>query len=188
MCSLVWSKKLLVCAQLMNRFSGVHVCIYSCLHGKFACRTFHCTCGLYVLWLVCIAHAYILCTLHTYILQYIVNMCIHSVVYFFQFCIVKIITPPENTTVCRGSTVTISCEYQCANPSLPVTWIINGTSFTQEQHIMNHPLYYMSDPTNPKTTSITRSYFIDTTTLQCIVQSTSSTISMLGTVTVTGGK
>ena len=114
-------------------------------------------------------------------------MCIHSVVYFFPLIhsVVKII--PKNTPVCRGSTVTISCEYECANASLPVTWMINGTSFTQE-HIMNNPLYHMSDPTNPEATSITLSYINDTTTLQCVVQSTSNTISVLGTITVTAGK
>ena len=48
-------------------------------------------------------------------------------------------TPPENVTVCRGSDVTISCGHVTAMAK-PVTWIINGTSFNQ-QEIVNSPLY-----------------------------------------------
>ena len=46
--------------------------------------------------------------------------------------VVLILIPPENTTACRGSNVTISCGYVTAT-AWPVTWVINGTSFTQEE-------------------------------------------------------
>ena len=57
----------------------------------------------------------------------------------YIYLVETISKPPENTTVSRGSDVTISCGHVTAN-TLPVTWIINGTSFTQEE-IMNSPLY-----------------------------------------------
>ena len=100
------------------------------------------------------------------------------------FCIVTISTPPENTTVCRGSDVTISCGYVTAT-LLSVTWIINGTSFTQEK-IRNSPLYQLNNPTSPPTLSLTVFSINDTTTFQCVVLSTPNTMSTRGTVTVIG--
>ena len=93
--------------------------------------------------------------------------------------------PPENTTVSRGSNVTISCGYQWST-FLPVTWIINGTSFTQ-QEIVYSPLYQLNNPTSPMTLSLTVLSINYTTTFQCIVHSTPNTTSTLGTVTVTTG-
>ena len=90
--------------------------------------------------------------------------------------------PPENTTVCRGSDVTISCGYQWAT-ALPVTWIINGTSFTQ-QEVVDSPLYQLNNPNSPITHSLTVFSSNHTTTFQCVVRSTPST---LGIVTVTAG-
>ena len=95
--------------------------------------------------------------------------------------VVTIITPPQNTTVCRGSDVTISCGYQWAT-ALPVTWIINGTSFTQDQ-IVNSPLYQLNNPLNPKFTSLTVFSINGTTTFQCIVLYQLAT-STRGTVTL----
>ena len=99
--------------------------------------------------------------------------------------VVTISTPPENTTVSRGSDVTISCGHVTAT-TLPVTWIINGTSFTQEE-IMNSPLYQLNNPTSPMSVSLTVFSINDTTTFQCIVLSTPNITSTSGTVTVTSG-
>ena len=96
--------------------------------------------------------------------------------------IVTITIPPENTTVCRGSDVNISCGYLTAT-ALPVTWIINGTSFDQPE-ILNSPLYQLNNPTSPPTLSLTIFSINGTTTFQCIVLNTTST---RATVTVTNG-
>ena len=102
------------------------------------------------------------------------------------YSVVTITTPPENTTVCRGIDVTISCGYGRAT-ALPVTWIINGTSFTQEE-ILNSPLYQLNNPTSPPIVPLTVFSINGTTTFQCIVLSTpNTTISTRGTVTVTNG-
>ena len=97
---------------------------------------------------------------------------------------VTITTPPENTTVCRGSNVTISCGHVTAI-ALPVTWIINGTSFDQ-QKILNSPLYQLNRQSTPTENSLTVFSINGTTTFQCIVLSTPNTISTIGIVTVTG--
>ena len=102
-----------------------------------------------------------------------------------MFLIVVITASPENRTVCRGSRVTISCGYQRA-AALPVTWIINGTSFTQ-QEVVDSPLYQLNNPGSPMTVSLTVSSINDTTTFQCVVHSTPNSTSTLGTVTVTTG-
>ena len=101
-------------------------------------------------------------------------------------CLVGIIIrPPESTTESRGSDVTISCGYVSAT-ALPVTWIINGTSFTQEE-IMNSPLYQQNNPISPPTFSLTVFSINGTTTFQCVVLSTPNTTSTRGTVTVNDG-
>ena len=99
--------------------------------------------------------------------------------------VVIILLPPENTTVCRGSDVTISCGYVTTSV-LPVTWIINGTSFTYEE-IRNSPLYHLNNPISPPTFSLTVFSINGTTTFQCVVLSTPNTISTRGTVTVING-
>ena len=112
-------------------------------------------------------------------------MCICMYVYL---ALVTILTPPENTTVSRGSDVTISCGYQWRT-ALAVTWIINGTSFTQEE-IVNSPLYQLNNPNSPMSVSLTVFSINDTTTFQCIVPSTPNTTTITstrGTVTVTSG-
>ena len=93
-------------------------------------------------------------------------------------------TPPENTTACRGSNVTISCGYVTIM-ALPVTWIINGTSFDQ-QEILNSPLYQQNRVATPTANSLTIFSINGSTTFQCVVLSTPNTISTLGTVTVIG--
>ena len=94
-------------------------------------------------------------------------------------------TPPENTTVCRGSDVTISCGYLWIT-ALPVTWIINGTSFTQLE-IVNSPLYQLNNVISPQTYTLTVFSINATTTFQCVVQSTLVITSTYGTVTVISG-
>ena len=101
------------------------------------------------------------------------------------YFVVTILVPPENSTVSIGSNVTISCGYQWAM-ALPVTWIINGTSFTQ-QEVEDSPLYQLNNPTSPRTFSLTVISINSTTTFQCIVHSTPNTTSTLITVTVTTG-
>ena len=80
--------------------------------------------------------------------------------------------------------MTISCGYTSAT-ALPVTWIINGTSFTLEE-IVNSPLYQLNNPISPMRVSLTVFSINDTTTFQCIVLSTQTTKSTSGTVTVIG--
>ena len=99
--------------------------------------------------------------------------------------IVTIIRPPENTTVCRGSRVTISCGYHSVIP-LRVTWIINGTSFTDDGIRRNYG-YWLNNPTTPNALSLTVFSINGNTTFQCMVQSNVNTTSTLGTVTVTSG-
>ena len=99
--------------------------------------------------------------------------------------LVTITTPPENKTVHRGSDVNISCGYGSAT-ALTVTWIINGTSFDQ-QEVTNSPLYQLNNPNTPMSVSLTVFFINCTTTFQCIVLSTTNTASTRGTVTVTNG-
>ena len=103
----------------------------------------------------------------------------------FVYLVVTITRPPENKTVNIGSNVTISCGYARAT-ALPVTWIINGTSFTQ-QEIVDSPLYQLNNPGSPNDLSLTVFSINHTTTFQCVVLSTPTTTSTLGTVTVTTG-
>ena len=93
--------------------------------------------------------------------------------------------PPENTTACRGSNVTISCGYQWPR-ALPVTWIINETSFTQ-QEIVDSPSYQLNNAGSPMFVSLTVFSINHTTTFQCLVQFTPNVVSTLGTVIVTAG-
>ena len=95
-----------------------------------------------------------------------------------------IITPPENTTVCRGSNVTISCGY-ITSRALPTMWVINGTSFDQST-LQSSPLYQLNNPGSPMTVSLTIFSINDSTTIQCIVQSNPVTYSTRGTITITG--
>ena len=81
--------------------------------------------------------------------------------------------------------MTITCRYVTTSV-LPVTWIINGTSFTQEE-ILNSPLYQLNNPTIPTTLSLTVFSINGTTTFQCVVLSTPITTSTRGTVTVNNG-
>ena len=99
--------------------------------------------------------------------------------------------PPENTTVCRSTEVTISCGYASAT-AVPVTWIINGMSF-DEASLMDNPLYQLDNPTiNPPLYSLTVFSINHITTFQCIVHATNNQnkpvniTSTRGAVTVIG--
>ena len=96
-----------------------------------------------------------------------------------------IVIPPENRTVNRGADVTINCGYVTGGTALPVTWIINGRSFTQ-QEIDNSPLYRLNNPTSPTTLSLTVFSINGTTTFQCVVLSSPVTTSTQGTISVIG--
>ena len=98
--------------------------------------------------------------------------------------VVNFMTPPQDKIVCRGNNVFIECGYQCTIP-LSVTWIINGTSFTQEE-IVTSPLYQLNNSTDPKQNSLLAISVNGNTTFRCVIQSTPSTISKLGTVNVIG--
>ena len=80
--------------------------------------------------------------------------------------------------------MTISCEHVIANSS-PVTWIINGTSFSQEQ-IFFSPSYQQYRQTTPTENSLTVFSINHTTTFQCVVHSIPVTTSTLGTINVIG--
>ena len=131
----------------------------------------------------------VLCTICTHSCMYVHAIVIHTLfvhddcVYMRLLVITK---PPENTTVCRGNAVTISCGYRSPTP-LPVTWIINGTSFTQ-QEVVDSPLYQLNNPTSPSIFTLTALSINGTTTFQCMIHSTPSITSTLGTITVTTGK
>ena len=94
-----------------------------------------------------------------------------------------IIKPPENKTVCINGSVTINCGYG-SNITLPVVWIINGTSFTQEE-LMNSYMYQLNNHTVPLNVSLTIISIMYSVTVQCLVQSNSSIASSLGTINVT---
>ena len=81
--------------------------------------------------------------------------------------------------------MTISCGYVSAT-TLPVTWIINGISFTQEE-IVKSPLYQLNNLTTPMRVSLTVFSISETTTFRCVVLSTPNTTSTRGTVTVING-
>ena len=114
------------------------------------------------------------------------HLYVHTYICYLYLPVVTILIPPENTTVSRGSDVTISCGYQWRT-ALAVTWIINGTSLTQ-QEILNSPLYQLNNPNSPMRYSLTVFFINGTTTFQCIVPSTPNTTTITstrGTVTVT---
>ena len=106
------------------------------------------------------------------------------------YFVVTVIQPPENKTACRSSDVTISCRYTSAT-ALPVTWIINETTF-DEASLMNSSLYQLNNPTTPPYYSLTVFSINHTTTFQCDIRATyndmrpMNIISARGTVTVIG--
>ena len=101
-------------------------------------------------------------------------------------CIYTIATiddPPMNTKVCRDSDVTINCGY--GNLLLRVTWIINGTLFTQSD-IMNSLSYQENNINTPSRYSLEVYSINGNTTFQCVIHSDPNVTSTEGIVTVTG--
>ena len=108
---------------------------------------------------------------------------------YFVYCIVTITTPPKDTTVCRGSDVTISCGYDSDTP-LDVVWTINASNFLQSS-LINMSSYQVNNPTIPVNYSLTIFSIYGTTSIRCIVASLSMinftvVTSPLVTVTVIG--
>ena len=93
--------------------------------------------------------------------------------------------PPESTTVCRGSKVTISCGYECAD-ALPVMWIINGMSFTEDDILNNPSMYRLNNLATPNALSLSVSSVNDNTTFQCIVHSNPDTTTSRQVTVATG--
>ena len=105
--------------------------------------------------------------------------------YMYILSIVIITRPPQRMiTVCRGNEVTIRCGY-CDVTVLPVTWIINGTSLTQDE-VLNNSLYRLNHLTTPDRLSLRVFSINGNTTFQCMVPSTPNTTSRLGRVIVAG--
>ena len=102
------------------------------------------------------------------------------------FPVVTIAQSPENTTVCRGSEVTISCGYQFVS-LLVVTWIINGTSFDQLA-IARNSSYHLAyiGTTQSYTYLLTVVSINGNTTFQCAIHSDPIATTTTGTVTVIG--
>ena len=101
-----------------------------------------------------------------------------------MYFVVVIFSQPENTTVCRGSDVTISCGY-ASGTAVPVTWMINGSLFDEET-LENSPLYQLKNPKYPSRYSLIVFSINGNTTFQCIVHSAVNITSTLGIVSVIG--
>ena len=86
-----------------------------------------------------------------------------------------ITTPPEDTTVCRGSDVTISCGYDSDTP-LGVLWRLNGTTQLLQSNIINMSSYQVNNPTTPVNYSLTVFSINGTTVIRCSVFSQSLNI------------
>ena len=95
-----------------------------------------------------------------------------------------ITTPPEDTTVCRGSDVTISCGYDSDTPLDPL-WLINVTTHLLHSDIMKMSSYQVNNPTIPVNYSLTIFSINATTTIRCIITSQSLNITAVLSATVT---
>ena len=96
--------------------------------------------------------------------------------------VVTIVNPPENITVCYGSSVNISCGYQ-SNTTLNVGWHIGNVIYGSDS-ILDRNSYQVNNRSNPLDYSLTVHSVYQNTTFQCIVKSNST--STPGTVTVVG--
>ena len=95
------------------------------------------------------------------------------------FIVVVITRPPEDTTVCRGSDVIISCGHNSTD-TFDTIWGFNRSSFIS---VVNNSMYWASNQT---LTMFSINY---TTTVQCavlIIPSNMILQSAIGTVTVVG--
>ena len=99
--------------------------------------------------------------------------------YMCVFVVVAITRPPEDTTACRGSDVTITCGHNSTTPFNTI-WSINKSQFSS---LINNPLYWLNNQT------LTIFSINDTTTFECAVQILSSSVILYSgpaTVTVVG--
>ena len=80
--------------------------------------------------------------------------------------------------------MTISCGYQW-HTALRTTWLINGTVFTLEQ-LRDSSMYQLNSVNTPTASSLAVFSINSTTTFRCLISSTPSTTSTVGTVTVIG--
>ena len=107
------------------------------------------------------------------------------ILYIPSTYIVIITRPPQRTIiVCRGSEVTVRCGY-CDVTVLPVTWIINGTSLTQNE-VLNSSLYRLNHLAAPDKLSLTVFSINGSTIFRCMFHSTLNTTSRLGKVIIAG--
>ena len=104
-------------------------------------------------------------------------MCMAILYFMCVFIIAIIARPPEDTTVCRGSDVIISCGHNSTD-TFDTIWGFNGSA---PIIIMNGPMYQAINQT------LTIFYINYTTTVQCAVHILVSPPIMLtsGTATVT---
>ena len=70
-------------------------------------------------------------------------MCDHSLIYVYLFIVVVITRPPEDTTVCRGSDVIISCGHNSTD-RFDTAWGFNGS---QAMPVENFPMYQSNNQT-----------------------------------------
>ena len=108
-----------------------------------------------------------------------IRLCITILYFMYVFIAVVITRPPENTTVCRGSDVVISCGQNSTDP-FDIIWGFNGSTLSP---IPNNPMYWASNQT---LIVLSINY---TTTVQCAVHILPSNMilqSTTGTVTVVG--
>jgi len=97
---------------------------------------------------------------------------------------VIIISQPEDTTVCRGSDVTINCGYQ-SDTVLPIRWVENVTRIIST----NSVAYQLNNASVPMATSLTVFSINYTTSFFCKVRphnANQEVASRVGTVTVNG--
>ena len=78
----------------------------------------------------------------------------------------KIIKPPESTTICNGSDVTISCGYQ-SSVLLPIVWRIDDVIYFSDDLVDNDPRYHLNNKSNPEGYSLTIYSVNYTTTVWC---------------------
>ena len=122
--------------------------------------------------------------IRTYVHIYICMILCYRLMHAMYIIVVSITTAPQNMTVTRSSDVAISCGYKSVT-ALRTAWLINGTMFTQEE-IRDSPLYQLNSPNTPASVSLTVFSINGTTTFQCVVESTPTKTSPLGTVIVIG--
>ena len=105
------------------------------------------------------------------------SACDHSLIYVHIFIVVVITRPPEDTTVCRGSDVIISCGHNSTD-IYDTLWGFNGSVPIS---VVNNRMY---QAINQTLTLFSINY---TTTVQCVVHILVSPPIILasGTATVT---